>query len=280
MLWIPAGNFQMGSPTTEPGRRNDETLHEVTLTKGFYMNRFQVTQGQYQAIMGNNPSAGSSDPAPGEVQANRPVERVSWYDTIVFCNKLSMLEGLGPAYRINGSTDPATWGTVPTSNNATWNAVEIVASSNGYRLPTEAQWEYACRAGTWGANYSVYNTGDTLSDNTGWCGGTTSSNGNSGGKTHSVGGKPANTWGLYDMHGNTYDRCWDWYDVNYGGTAGAAATDPMGGTSTTNQRVYRGGSYSDLANSPYLRSANREHYDGVSLWGTNHNIGCRVVRPE
>ncbi|MCL2154946.1 MAG: InlB B-repeat-containing protein, partial [Leptospirales bacterium] len=175
MVLIPAGTFQMGSPTTELYRRTDETQHSVTLTTGFYMGKYQVTQEQYFAVMGTNPSDFNGEPdywsdwrdtPPGEIQGKRPVENVSWYDAIVFCNKLSMIEGLTPAYSINGSTNPAVWGTVPTSSNdATWDAVSIVSGSTGYRLPTEAQWEYACRAGT----TTAYNTNsDTIDDMTGW----------------------------------------------------------------------------------------------------------------
>ena len=259
MVWIPAGTFKMGSPTSEPGRYSDETQHSVTLS-GFYMGKYQVTQEQYQAVMESNPSyftsavSGESG-TPGKL----PVECVSWYDALVFCNKLSMTEGLNPAYSINGKTNPADWGTVPTSSDATWNAVVIVAGSNGYRLPTEAQWEYACRAGT----TTVYNTGDTINDNTGWY------NSNSGGKTHQVGKKPANAWGLHDMHGNVWEWCWDWYN-NY---SSGAQTDPMGASSGTD-RVARGGGWGDSAGD--LRSARRIYYDPYDRY---RNLGFRLVRP-
>lgn len=155
MVWIPAGTFTMGSPTTELGRYyGSETEHQVTLTKGFYMGRYQVTQEQYAAVMGSNPNNTYG------VGNKYPVYCVSWYDAIVFCNRLSINDGLSPAYYMPfcDSTDPAQWGTVPTSNNTTWDAVQVVEGSTGYRLPTEAQWENACRAGTttafnWGTNY-------------------------------------------------------------------------------------------------------------------------------
>jgi len=260
MVSISSGTFIMGSPSTESGSSDERPQHSVTLS-GFYMGKYQVTQEQYQMVMGTNPSSFSSSPQAGEIQGERLVERVSWYDALVFCNKLSMMEGLNPAYRINGSIDPAVWGTVPTSSNATWNAVEIVAGSSGYRLPTEAQWEYACRAGT----TTAYNTGDTISDNTGWY------TSNSGSKTHEVGLKPANAWGLYDMHGNVREWCWDWYDSSY--YSSIPTNDPMGASSGTNC-VRRGGSWDYSAE--YLRSTIRSRSYPYGWSGT---LGFRLVRP-
>jgi uncharacterized repeat protein (TIGR02543 family) len=261
MIWIPGGTFTMGSPASEPNRSSGETQHTVTLSS-FYMGKYQVTQEQYLAVMGSNPSvfktavSGESG-TPGKL----PVERVSWYDALVFCNRLSIAEGLSPAYSISGSTDPIVWGAVPTSINATWNAVTIVSGSAGYRLPTEAQSEYACRAGT----TTAYNTGDTISDNTGWY------YDNSGSKTHQVGLKPANAWGLYDMHGNVREWCWDWYGTY---TAGAQ-TDPMGASSGS-FRVARGGGWSSVL-AEYLRSAYR-YYSTLEVSSTG--TGFRLVRPQ
>jgi formylglycine-generating enzyme required for sulfatase activity len=250
MVRINGGTFTMGSPASEPQRRDNETQHQVTVSS-FYMGKYPVTQKEYQQVMGTNPSNWKGD--------NLPVEKVSWYDALVFCNKLSMREGLSPAYRINGSTDPAAWGTVPTSGNATWNAVAIVAGSNGYRLPTEAQWEYACRAGT----TTAYNTGANISDITGWY------SANSGSRTHPVGQKSANRWGLYDMHGNVFEWCWDWY----GAYASGAQTDPGGAVSGSN-RVDRGGSWGSDGRG--LRSAYRDNY----IPGDRYfSIGFRLVCP-
>jgi len=258
MVTIPAGTFMMGSPESESNRDSDETQHSVTLS-GFKMSKYQVTQEQYQAVMGSNPSYFSSNPQSGETQGKRPVEQVSWYDAIVFCNRLSIKEGLTPAYSIGGKTDPTAWGKAPKDNDATWDAVIIVAGSNGYRLPTEAQWEYACRAKT----TTAYNTGATISDNTGWL------DSNSNYKTHEVGKKPANAWGLHDMHGNVWEWCWDWY----GDYSNSAQTDLMGASSGS-YRVRRGGSWDSSAE--FLRSAIRG-YISPSDW--YYFLGFRLVRP-
>jgi formylglycine-generating enzyme required for sulfatase activity len=283
MVEIQNGTFTMGSPTNEPGHFTDEIQHEVTLTQIFYMGKYPVTQEQYQAVMGTNPSAyrvgGSKASALGGITdtTNFPVESVSWYNAIVFCNKLSMLEGLDPAYLIpgfNNSTDPADWGNVPTSINTTWNAVIVLAGSNGYRLPTEAEWEYACRAGkttafNWGTDYiddSKANYEATEVDACNLTAGTYLD------RTTEVGSYAPNEWGLYDMHGNVFERCWDWYNANYGGEAGAAVTDPVGASSGTN-RVGRGGSWYYFGNN--LRSAYR-NYGNPSA--QSDNIGFRLVR--
>jgi formylglycine-generating enzyme required for sulfatase activity len=270
MIQINADNvsFTMGSPEGESGRQTNETQHQVTLTKGFYMGKYPVTQEQYEAVMGSNPSNFSSSPAAGETQGRRPVEWVSWYDALVFCNKLSMLEDLSPAYEMQTSADtsvwsadPGTWGNIPTGFDTRWNAVRIAAGSDGYRLPTEAQWEYACRAGT----TTAYNLGGTWNDDWGWV------NTNSNSMTHEVGKKAANAWGLYDMHGNVYEWCWDWYDANYGGVAGAAVTDPTGSVSG-DMRVLHGGSW----DSQNWRSAYR---GGVNPRYRGSSFGFRLVRP-
>ncbi|MDR2718654.1 MAG: SUMF1/EgtB/PvdO family nonheme iron enzyme [Treponema sp.] len=259
LVKIPAGIFTMGSPTTEPDRSTDETQHPVTLTKSFYMGKYPVTQEQYQAVMGTNPSyfttmvSGESG-TPGKL----PVEGVSWYDALVFCNTLSIMEGLSPVYSISDKTNPADWGTVPTSSPAVWDAVVMVSGANGYRLPTEAEWEYVCRAGT----TTAYNTGATISDNTGWY------DYNSSSKTHQVGLKPANAWGLYDMHGNVFEWCWDWL----GSYSNGAQTDPQGAVTGTN-RVGRGGSWGNYGRD--LRSALRGD-DTPS--GRGDYLGFRLVR--
>jgi formylglycine-generating enzyme required for sulfatase activity len=268
MVWIPAGTFTMGSPESEPNRQPNETQHEVTLTKGFYMGKYLVTQAQYQAVMGKTIeeqqtlSNWSLTNYYGRGN-NFPMYFVSWYDAIVFCNKLSMLEGLSPAYRISGSTDPSAWGTAPANNlsrldNPVWDAVQIVEGSTGYRLPTEAQWEYACRAGTttafnWGTN-------QITTDQANYNGTTYLYNGSPAGislnSTTEVGSFAPNAWGLYDMHGNVWEWCWDLETV------------------PGSDRATRGGSWGSIG--LYLRSAYRSYSTPPN---GQQSSGFRVVRP-
>ena len=240
MVRINGGTFTMGSPANEPRRDSDEgPQHQVTISSSFYMGKYEVTQREYQEVMGTNPSRFKGD--------NLPVENVSWFDAVEYCNKRSQREGLTLAYTISGSGDNRT---------VAWNR-----SANGYRLPTEAEWEYACRAGT----TTAYNTGASISNNTGWY------DANSAGSTQEVGLKQANAWGLYDMHGNVKEWCWDWFR-NY---PDGVQINPIGASSGS-YRVFRGGDW--YYSVQYVRSANRD-YTTPSSYG-NGILGFRVARNE
>jgi formylglycine-generating enzyme required for sulfatase activity len=261
MVPIPAGTFTMGSPAAEAGRSTSEAQHSVTLG-AFKMGKHEVTQAQWQAVMGagTNPSYFTGG-------ANLPVEKVSWYEAIEFCNKLSVVAGLSPAYAI----DKATRDTNNTnlSDTVKW-TVTRNRGANGYRLPTEAEWEYACRAGTTGP----FNTGENITTAQANYYGLIPYNGNPAGKhrgtTTPVGAFTANAWGLYDMHGNVWEWCWDWYRRSYDANA---QTDPAGAVSGAN-RVRRGGSWG--LDGQCLRSACRD-FVGPSGWSSD--LGFRLVRP-
>jgi len=234
-VYIQPGTFMMGSPSNEPKRESDERQHKVTLTKGFYMGTTEVTQGQWREIMGNNPSRFKGD--------NLPVEQVSWNDCRAlqeFIWKLNQQEGLNQPY-----------------------------VGNRYRLPTEAQWEYACRAGT----TTPFYTGNCISTDQANYNGNhpmpSCSKGMYRKKTVEVASFSPNAWGLYDMHGNVWEWCEDRYEKNY---PSGHVTDPKCPSSGT-ARVLRGGSWYDYAG--FVRSANRSGNDPGLRYD---NYGFRVVR--
>ena len=194
MIYVAPGTFAMGSPTSEEGRYDGESQHQVTLTKDYWLGKYEVTQAQWESVMGENPSKIKG--------GDRPVENVSWEDCQRFIRKINSRQHCGA------------------------------------RLPTEAEWEFACRAGSAGPYGGNGNLGDM-----GWY------DGNSGSETHPVGQKQANAWGFHDMHGNVYEWCGDWY-----GDYGSATTDPAGPASG-GARVLRGGGWCSLGR--FCRSAYR-----------------------
>jgi formylglycine-generating enzyme required for sulfatase activity len=206
-VWIPPGTFMMGSPKEEKERIDNETQHKVTLTKGFYMGVYTVTQEQWQGVMGNNPSNFKGE-------KNLPVEQVSWDDCQQFIKKLREKD------------------------------------KKAYRLPTEAEWEYSCRAGT----KTPFHFGETIStDQANYNGNFTYGTGKKGvyrEKTTPVGSFPANAWGLHDMHGNV----WQWCQDGYGNYPQEDVVDPQGAEKGA-FRVLRGGSW--IFNPRYCRSAFR-----------------------
>jgi formylglycine-generating enzyme required for sulfatase activity len=226
MVRIQGGTFMMGSPADEPGRMDNETQHRVTLSS-FYIGKYEVTQKEWYEIMGTTVQQQRDKVNPewsmrGEGD-NYPMYYISWLEAVEYCNRRSQKEGLTLAYTVNGT-------------NVTWNR-----NADGYRLPTEAEWEYACRAGT----ITAYHTGSSIRNDTGWY------LDNSSYKTNPVGLKTPNSQGLYDMHGNVWEWCWDWYGGDY---QSGAQTNPAGASSGSN-RVTRGGSWHDEAQ--FQRSAFR-----------------------
>jgi uncharacterized repeat protein (TIGR02543 family) len=266
MVLVPGGSFQMGTSSGGESDGRERPIHTVTLT-GFYLGKYAVTQAQYETVMGTNPSyfttANGRPPAAGETDGNRPVEQVSWYDALIFCNRLSIMEGLTPAYRINNSTNPEAWGTVPTSSSLTWNNVEVVSNSTGYRMPTEAEWEYAAKGGNGSPGNYAYAGSDNV-DTVAWY------SDNSGSITHTVGTKAPNDLGLYGMSGNILEWCWD----RYGNYSSEAQVNPTGASSESD-RVARGGCWSFSADG--VRSAYR-YYNYPSF--RNYGVGLRLVRPN
>ena len=224
-VMVNGGTFTMGN-TLGGGNANELPLHQVTLSS-FLMGRYEVTQSEWQEIMGSNPAQGYG------VGANFSVYYVSWYAVLKYCNLRSIAEGLTPVYTISGSTNPASWGVAPTSqNNATWDAAICNWTANGYRLPTEAEWEYAARGGSTNPDY-IYSGSNDI-NLVAWY------SSNAGGATHSVGNKAVNALGLYDMSGNVSEWCWDWY----GGFSMPGQINPTGPT-TGPDRVTRGGGFSN-----------------------------------
>jgi formylglycine-generating enzyme required for sulfatase activity len=267
LTYIPPGSFTMGAEPSEPGAKPAEKPHKVTISKGFYMGIHEVTQDQYLRVMGKNPSVFQGEMLlknkkivetmePGVVGHNHPVDHVTWDDAVEFCKRLSEMS-------------------------------EEKAAGHVYRLPTEAEWEYACRAGTTSA-YSLGDSNDSL-DQAGWYGDNAGSepidssklfvesegklkkyvdeliaNGNT---PHPVGRKKPNAWGLYDMHGNLWEWCSDWH----GDYPSRDVTDPKG-PSLGKDRVHRGGCY--LVEGIKCRSAAR-NWDPPG--DTYYYLGFRVV---
>lgn len=250
-LLITGGTFDMGSPDSEAWRSADETQHTVTVSD-FYMSAYEVTQQEYESVMGENPSNFSGE--------NLPVESISWLDAVAYCNARSEQEGLTPVYTIDGTS-------------VSWDR-----SANGYRLPTEAEWEYACRAGT----TTPFNTQTSISaeesnywgdypymieDNYFNQSNLETQPGVYRQTTVEVNSFSPNAWGLYNMHGNVGEWVWDYYGA-YSTEAQTDTTGPETGT----RRVYRGGGWNDFAKN--LRSAYRA---AMPQENSNYNLGLRLV---
>jgi formylglycine-generating enzyme required for sulfatase activity len=250
---IPAGRLLMGSPDGE-GDDDEHPQHEVRITRPFYLGLAEVTQGQYEALMGNNPSDFSAsgegkDSVVGQSTDGHPVERISWLDAVRLCNRLSGKEGLKPFYEIERDS----------ARVLSWDGV-------GYRLPTEAEWEYACRAGAQ-TRFSFGGAEDGLGEYD-WF------DGNSSRVTHPVGQKRPNRLGLFDMHGNVMEWCNDSYSAGY--YKESPAEDPRGpDPAGAAHRVCRGGGWSDFP--ARCRSAYRSRFEPSYR---DYDLGFRVARGQ
>ena len=244
---IPDGSFWMGSPDSDKDADSDEKpRHNVKFSKGFFLGNYEVTQEEYKRVIGRNPSNFSAqgkypEDVKGQDTWRYPVENVSWEEAIVFCNEMSKLDDLQPYYRAG-----------------------VPSGGDGYRLPTEAEWEYACRAGT----TTRYGFGDdeTKLREYAWCGD------NAGGMTHQVATRTPNAWGLYDMHGNVWESCWDWHDNKYDDLS--PAVDPSGSTHGS-AKISRGGAFDSEYHK--TRSAVRSGWNPAT--GKDY-VGFRVARNQ
>jgi formylglycine-generating enzyme required for sulfatase activity len=234
------------------GEEWEKPVHTVTV-KSFYMEKYEVTQKEWREIMGTTVQqqqvmADKSGPLP-RTGDNYPMYYVNWYEAVEYCNRLSLKEGLVPAYRGSGDS-------IVCDFNAT-----------GYRLPTEAEWEYAAKSGNKHFLSYEYSGGNSV-DRVAWY------DGNSGRVAHPVGTKQPNDLELYDMSGNVWEWCWDWYSNSYySGSPGSNPVGPAGPASSGTYRVVRGGSWGKGA--AFVRSA----YRGVNTPSDRHNnLGFRLVR--
>ncbi len=251
---IPAGTFLMGSPENDgEGLGQERPQHRVRIARPFYLGVYEVTQAQYEAVLGNNPSLYAAtgegkESVAGQSTEKHPVERVSWLDAVKFCNKLGELESRAAFYEIDGENVR-----VPDWNRA------------GYRLPTEAEWEYACRANApTVTRYSFGNDAASL-DEFAWYGD------NSGNTTHRVGQRRPNGFGLFDMHGNVWEWCWDGFGPDY--YKQSPEEDPRGPDGAA-VRVVRGGCH--LASPREHRSAHRGAFAEGIRYG-NHGFRLALV---
>ena len=227
-IWVEGGTFLMGSPERTPDSADDERPTRSVTVSSFYVSRHPVTQGEFYDLMGGNPSRIQGARVPAGVNwRNLPVEMIgNWYIAIEFANRKSIRAGLTPAYIVGGAV-----------------AVVWDRNANGYRLLTEAEWEFAARGGIVCQGNFIFSGSDNV-DEVAWVWG------NSGNRTHEVGSLKPNALGIYDMSGNVWEWVWDWY----GPYPAISETDPVGAEASFS-RVLRGGSW--MASPSSARSANR-----------------------
>ncbi|WP_273444382.1 SUMF1/EgtB/PvdO family nonheme iron enzyme [Treponema berlinense] len=258
---IPAASIK-GTETWTPESKVFVRGHKLEIAS-FYMSDHPVTRGEYKTLMGKDPSSASAydkdgNKLTGDAVKNNPVNYINWYDALVYCNTRSINEGLTPCYAIGGKTDPKDWGSVPSSSNSTWNAATCDFTADGYRLPTEAEWEWAARGGE---SYTYAGSDDI--DEVAWYTSNTNDTG-----TRDVKTKKANGYGLYDMSGNVWEWCWDWYDWNI------SSGTPDAGPASGSDRCLRGGSWLISANYAQVAGRGSDFYPNYRY----NDFGFRLVR--
>ena len=268
MRSIPPGTYVMGSARWEEGHASDESLHIVRIRGGFLASETEVTQAQWTAVMGEGkkseigstrtqtevlhgtPLHGTRPGIEQVVGDDLPIVHVNWFDAVEFCNRLSAAQGLEAAYDVH-------------ENDVHWQR-----NSAGYRLPTEAEWEYMARAGTrtrfWtGESKEGLIRADWVSEN-------------AQGRAHAVGTRAANPWGLYDLHGNVWEWCWDWYAERPSQAALVDPAGPPGASPASPDRVSRGSGWSGAPWTCRLANRNRDKPEGDAL----RHVGFRIVRAD
>ena len=257
MIYVEGVEFMMGCTPEQGGDcYSNETAHAVKISD-YYIGKYEVTQDEWDDVMGDNPASNSGC-------GDCPIENVDWYSMIVFCNEQTKADaGMGAGYRVyykdSGLTDP--WDIDDYNGNGDTGSGDVYwdGGKGGYRLPTEAEWEFAARGGIYSGGYK-YSGSDVIGD-VAWY------SGNAGGSTHDVGGKDANELDTYDMSGNVWDWIWDWYDTY----EPQHQCDPEGGSGSA--RVLRGGSYINGAIN--CRVPNRNSYNPTAR---DNFIGFRVAQ--
>jgi formylglycine-generating enzyme required for sulfatase activity len=258
---LPAGSFTMGSPTLEPCRGGDEIEHRVTLRKALRVWPTEVTQTMFESLMGYNPATfGPNGMQPSCTSGSCPVEEVTWHEATAYCNALSASESSPRCYVCTGKGRQVRCGLVPKYAGPAFPACP------GYRLPTEAEWEYAYRAGSVSAFYNGEGVHcgqpSSTADAIAW------HKGNASGSTHPVATKLPNSWGLYDMAGNV----WEWTNDWGGELSAKAVVDPVGPAKGL-MKVMRGGSWSEALE--FGRAANR---GGFWTEARGNYVGFRCVQ--
>ena len=265
LLTLPAGDFDMGCTAAQQADGNchasEGPVHTVTLTSDIWVGETEVTQSQWEAAMSSNPSNFGPNGDGADCGGDCPVETVNWWEALAFANAISSAEGLVPCYALSGCNTNTPGSDMECTGVTIDSPGGDVYGCEGYRLPTEAEWEYAARGG----GDLLYSGSDTLSD-VGWY------SDNSGSTTHAVGTAPqANAWGFYDMSGNVWEWTWDWYGASY--YASSPSSDPTGPSNPGTNRVFRGGYWGNSAAN--TRVANRGSSTPDLL---NGNIGFRLAR--